>query len=76
MQSYLGLERINGQVNVKNGQFIYDLSEKENASKINELRESLLYKALNRLCSIITKKYFVWFLKITANLIPVAEVHH
>ena len=58
MQSYLGLERINGQVNVKNGQFIYDLSKRENASKINELKWSLLYKALNRLCSILTKN--IW----------------
>jgi hypothetical protein len=37
MQSYLGLVRVYGQGNVKNGQLIYDLSERENASKINEL---------------------------------------
>lgn len=63
MQSYLGFERINGQVNVKNGQFIYDLSERENASKINELKGSLLYKALNRLCAVLTKNHLVRFLK-------------
>ena len=63
MQSYLGLELINGQRNVKNGQFIYDLSESENASKINELKGSLLYKGIQQIVFFLYKKTFGEVLK-------------